>query len=228
MDNFNNQQPYGQPQQPYGQPQMQQGYAQQPQMQQAYGQPQMQQGYAQQPYGQPQMMKTASSFSLGLILKLASAVLIFLAPLLNWYSVKIKYDGDSKKEHANLFKLAGDDYLEKGGLFTFLAIFTLALAVVLLILDLSDQIPAIGQLKAKLAGINIEYIILGYVILIFIVLFFEPTLSEHIADGKDSIKDMKDYYDGASGHCNHGLGPIAMILGIGLRIAGNVVDSVKK
>ena len=93
-------------------------------------------------------MKTASSFSLGLILKLASAVLIFLAPLLNWYSVKIKYDGDSKKEHANLFKLAGDDYLEKGGLFTFLAIFTLALAVVLLILDLSDQIPAIGQLKA--------------------------------------------------------------------------------
>ncbi len=225
------QQPYGQPmQQPYGQP-MQQPYGQP--MQQPYGQPQMQQ-YGQpmqQPYGQPQMQQQYgqpmrqpnygysqgggigayfNSFK-GDVMKIVGfvgAILIFLAPLFNWCSMKIKYGKKSEKDGFNMFKLAGDDGIDSG-IFVFFALMIMICGVALILWDMADYIPALGNIKAKMGKVPVNLIIIGVALLFFFLAFFNGDLMDGIKYGKETIKD----YD-LKGHSNHGFGPIIMIIGM--------------
>lgn len=241
MGGYQQQPGYGQPNQSFNQQPMggyqQQGGYQQPMGQQGYGQPnqgygQPMGGYQQQGYGQPMggfrqpaygmamgggkfgASPVGGGFTLAKILQLVGAVLIFLAPLFNWMSMKVKYDGEKEKEAANMFKLASDKYLDKG-VFVFFGIVILLAGIFLICLEVLDFVPSMQSLKQKIVNIPfIELAVIAVALLFFLLAFFNGDLMDGIKSGKDYLKLVKDWQDGVKGHVNHGLGPILAWIGV--------------
>ncbi|MBQ9277817.1 MAG: hypothetical protein IJ224_04195 [Lachnospiraceae bacterium] len=222
-----NQQPVGGYQQPNP------GFNQQPMggyQQTGYGQPMG--GYQQTGYGQPMggygqpafgmamgggkygASPIGGGFTIAKILQLVGAILIFLAPLFNWMSMKVKYDGAKEKEAANMFKLAGDKYLDKG-VFVFFAIMILLAGIFLICLEVMDFVPSMQSLKQKIVNIPfIELIVIAVALLFFLLAFFNGDLMDGIKSGRDYLKLAKEWTDGVKGHVNHGLGPILAWVGV--------------
>ncbi|MBQ9199787.1 MAG: zinc ribbon domain-containing protein [Lachnospiraceae bacterium] len=223
----------GQPQGGYGQPQG--GYGQ---PMGGYGQPQGGYGQPMGGYGQPMggygnagfggftgsgkfgASPVGGGFTIAKILQLVGAILIFIAPLFNWMSIKMKSGGDKFKEHANMFKLASDEYLDKG-VFVFFGIMILLIGAFLICLEIMDFIPSMQSVKQKI--VNIPFIEIGIIVLVllfFILAFFNGDLHDGIKAIKDTIKETNklakdnDYIDKIKGHANHGFGPILAWLGV--------------
>ena len=140
--------------------------------------------------------------------RLGGALLIFIAPLFNWASMKLKYGKSVEKDTANLFKLAGNDYLDKG-VYIFFALMIMLCGLALVAWSLAEFVPAIGNLKSKCGNIPVDLIIIGVALLFALLAFFNGDLMETIRECKDYIKDV----NGLSGHSNHGFGPIIFFLG---------------
>ena len=212
-----NQQPMG------GQPMggyQQTGFNQQPMggyQQTGYGQPMG--GFRQPAFGMAGGGKFGASpvggrFTIAKILQLVGAILIFLAPLFNWMSMKVKYDGDKEKEAANMFKLAGDDYLDKG-VFVFFGIMILLAGIFLICLEVMDFVPSMQAIKQKIVNIPfIELGVIALVLLFFLLAFFNGDLMDGIKEGKKYLDMAKDYGEKVSGHVNHGFGPILAWIGV--------------
>ena len=233
---------YGQPVQPmggYAQPvQPMGGYGQAGQPMGGYGQPgQPMGGFAQA--GQP-MGGYAAPMGGGFngligalktdIMKLVSligALLIFLTPLFNWVSLKMKYDGDSEKEHMNMFKIAGDGDI---GVFGFFAIMLMLLGIILILWNVADYFNPIANIKAVIVakvGPYAQYIELGVIALalLFVILALaNGDLNDQIKMGKEALEWAKEWSDSVKGHCNHGLGPIIGFVGIIAAAAPKVLD----
>ncbi len=237
-----------QPMNGYGQPM---GYQQQPMNQQmGYQQQPMNQqmGYQQQPmngYGQPMggYQKPMGSPSVNFngfmdslkgqagsmkLLALIGGLFITLAPLFNWFSMKIKYDDNKDKEHFNLFGLAG-----KGGVdnafFAIAAIIMMVCGIVLIAEALKDNIPAVQSILNK--NQYMQYIGIGLVVLVLLfwfLAFFNGELKDVIDYGKDTLDFAKDWYDGVKGHVNHGFGPILSMIGIVCSAFPRVMQLLKK
>ena len=241
------QQPMGQPvqpqmgyQQPMGQPvQPQMGYQQpigqpaQPQMgyQQPMGQPvQPQMGY-QQPMGgyyQPQSggMNAFINNLKGdymMIARLAGAFLLLIAPLFHWFSFKLKYDGSTEKQTANMFKLAGDGGV---GVYGFFAAMFILLGLVLIAWEIADYIPALANIKEKMKVVPYVDLIIIAVALLFVILAATNGMKGNMKDAKDSIKLIKEWSDGVKGHCNHGVGPIIGFIAVIAAAAPRVLDKL--
>ncbi len=235
---------YQQPQQGYGQPQ---NFAQQPQ--QGYGQPQ---NFAQQPYGQPQgygqpqqgygrpmggygqpaygtnmgrnFTGAAQGFSLLTILQMVGALLILLAPIFNWYSAKAKYGSNSSKMTANMFKLGGKEYINKGSIIAF-AVIILIIGIVLLASDIMDFVPSMSSFKQRNSYlVIIELVLIALALLFLILVFFNKDLMDAVKEGKEALKSSSEI----KGHSNHGFGPIAGWIGVGLATVPRVMKMVKK
>ena len=196
------------------------GFNQQPMggyQQTGYGQPMG--GFRQPAFGMAGGGKFGASpvggrFTIAKILQLVGAILIFLAPLFNWMSMKVKYDGDKEKEAANMFKLAGDDYLDKG-VFVFFGIMILLAGIFLICLEIMDFVPSMQAIKQKI--VNIPFIELGVIalaLLFFLLAFFNGDLMDGIKEGKKYLDMAKDYGEKVSGHVNHGFGPILAWIGV--------------
>ena len=185
-----NQQPMGQPmmnqqmgyQQPMGQPMMNQqmGY------QQPMGQPMMNQqmGY-QQPMGQPMMNQQMgyqpmgqsmngggigayfSSFRTDIMraVGFVGAILMLISPFLIWYRYKEKSWGETIDVKNNLF--------QSGGVSILFALIIMVVAVGVVLLDMSNFVPALGGLNRAVANIKmIEVILLGAALLMVILATF--------------------------------------------------------
>ena len=196
------------------------GFNQQPMggyQQTGYGQPMG--GFRQPAFGMAGGGKFGASpvggrFTIAKILQLVGAILIFLAPLFNWMSMKVKYDGDKEKEAANMFKLAGDDYLDKG-VFVFFGIMILLAGIFLICLEVMDFVPSMQAIKQKI--VNIPFIELGVIalaLLFFLLAFFNGDLMDGIKEGKKYLDMAKDWGEKVSGHVNHGFGPILAWIGV--------------
>ena len=202
------------------------GFNQQPMggyQQTGYGQPMG--GFRQPAFGMAGGGKFGASpvggrFTIAKILQLVGAILIFLAPLFNWMSIKVKSDGEKLKEHANMFKLAGDEYLDKG-VYVFFGIMVLLIGTFLICLELMDFVPSLQPLKQKI--VNIPFLEIGIIVLVllfFILAFFNGDLMDGIKAIKDEIKETNklakdyDYVDKIKGHANHGFGPILAWIGV--------------
>ena len=214
---------YQQPQQQMGgyqQPQQQMGGYQQPQQQMGgYQQPQQQMGGYQQPMGgyQQPMGGGFNAFlatlktDVMMIIRLVGALLLFIAPFFSWFAFKVKFDGDSEKETANMFKLAGDGDI---GIYAFFAIMFFVLAIVLVVWEIADYIPALANIKYKMQMVPYVDLIIVAVALLFVILAATNGMDGNMKDFKDTLKMYKDWYDGVKGYCNHGVGPIIGFLGI--------------
>ena len=235
---------YQQPQQQMGgyqQPQQQMGGYQQPQQQMGgYQQPQQQMGGYQQPMGGYQQPMGGYQQPMGgyqqpmggyqqpmgggfnaflatlktdvmMIIRLVGALLLFIAPFFSWFAFKVKFDGDSEKETANMFKLAGDGDI---GIYAFFAIMFFVLAIVLVVWEIADYIPALANIKYKMQMVPYVDLIIVAVALLFVILAATNGMDGNMKDFKDTLKMYKDWYDGVKGYCNHGVGPIIGFLGI--------------
>ena len=228
---------YQQPVQPMGgyqQPQQQMGGYQQPQQQMGgYQQPQQQMGGYQQPMGGYQQPMGGYQQPMGgyqqpmgggfnaflatlktdvmMIIRLVGALLLFIAPFFSWFAFKVKFDGDSEKETANMFKLAGDGDI---GIYAFFAIMFFVLAIVLVVWEIADYIPALANIKYKMQMVPYVDLIIVAVALLFVILAATNGMDGNMKDFKDTLKMYKDWYDGVKGYCNHGVGPIIGFLGI--------------
>ena len=87
-------------------------------------------GYGQHAYGG---FSGGTGFTVGKILEFLGALFIFIAPLFHWLSMSVKYDSEKEKEAANMFKLASDDYLDKG-VFIFFGVMIMIIGLSLLFL----------------------------------------------------------------------------------------------
>lgn len=148
---------------------------------------------------------------------LIGALLIFLTPLFNWVSLKMKYDGESEKEHMNMFGIAGDGDV---GVFAFFGIMLMLIGIILFVWEIADYFAPIANIKmnvvAKL-GPNTIYVELGLIALalLFVILgLANGEVNDVIEMGKDTIDMLKEWYDGVKGHCNHGLGPVVGFIGV--------------
>lgn len=226
MDNFNNQQqgyqqPMGQPmqQQMYQQPQMQQQMYQQPQMQQPMYQQPMNMGY-QQPGMQAQGGGIGAYFAslssdVMNIVKLVGAIMLFLAPLLSWISVKITLYGVTEKDSKNLF---GCDGVAK-----LFAILLMLLAVVIVLYEIADYIPALASVKASLASIPYVDLIICAVALLVAIL---AMVTLKIEDA--SFSDMKTATKLFGGKCTRGIGTWMAILGAVVAAVPSAMKIAKK
>ena len=234
---------YQQPQQQMGgyqQPQQQMGGYQQPQQQMGgYQQPQQQMGGYQQPMGGYQQPMGGYQQPMGgyqqpmggyrqpmgggfnaflatlktdimMIIRLVGALFLFIAPFFSWFALKVKYDGDSEKETANMFKLAGDGDI---GVYAFFAIMLFVLAIVLMVWEIADYIPALANIKYKMQMVPYVDLIIVAVALLFVILAATNGMKGNMKDFKDSLDLYKDWYD-AKGYCNHGVGPIIGFIGV--------------
>ncbi|MDO5127095.1 MAG: hypothetical protein Q4D54_05025, partial [Eubacteriales bacterium] len=123
----------------------------------------------QMPQGQPmyQMPQMASdgiggyfSSLTGNIMNLVRAIgalILLISPILPW--AKVSFFG--MKESANMFKI--------GGIEGFFAVMIVFFAVVVVLWDMADHVPALGNIKAKLAGIPFMELILAGVLLLFVL-----------------------------------------------------------
>ena len=232
---------YGQPQQPMGQPQnfqhpqqpmgQPQGYGQ-PMGGQPYGQPQQGYGRPMGGYGQPaygtnmgrNFTGAAQGFSLMTILQMIGALLILLAPVFNWYSAKAKYGSNSSKMTANMFKLGGKEYINKGSIIAF-AVIILIIGIVLLVSDIMDFVPSMSSFKQRNSYlVIIELILIALALLFLILVFFNKDLMDAVKEGKDALKSSSEI----KGHSNHGFGPIIGWIGVGLAAVPRVMKMVKK
>ncbi len=141
------------------------------------------------------------------------AFLIFIAPFFNWMSLKYKEKGEkAEKETMNMFKLGSD---ADQAIITICAILLLVVGLALILWDLADYVPALGALKAKVMGVPyIELILVGVALLAFILVMVNGEVNDAIEAGDKLIEMYKEWDDDVSGHCNHGLGPVVLILGI--------------
>lgn len=145
------QQMYQQPQQMYQQPQ--QPMYQQPQ-QQMYQQPMYQ---APQQQYQPQGSANDYFKNPMNIVKFVSAIVLFLTPFFSWVTVKL----GSLKESGNLI---GD--LDK----KFVSIMIILLAIVAILWEVADFVPALGNIKAKVAAVPYIDLIIAGVIVLFVLI----------------------------------------------------------
>ncbi len=221
---------YQQPQQQMGgyqQPQQQMGGYQQPMggYQQPMGGYQQPMGGYQQPMGGYQQPMGGYRQPMGggfnaflatlktdvmMIIRLVGALFLFIAPFFSWFALKIKYDGDSEKETANMFKLAGDGDI---GVYAFFAIMLFVLAIVLVVWEIADYIPALANIKYKMQMVPYVDLIIVAVALLFVILAATNGMKGNMKDFKDSLDLYKDWYD-AKGYCNHGVGPIIGFVGV--------------
>jgi len=146
-----------------------------------------------------------------MIIRLVGALLLFIAPFFSWFAFKVKFDGDSEKETANMFKLAGDGDI---GIYAFFAIMFFVLAIVLVVWEIADYIPALANIKYKMQMVPYVDLIIVAVALLFVILAATNGMDGNMKDFKDTLKMYKDWYDGVKGYCNHGVGPIIGFLGI--------------
>ena len=197
---------YQQPVQPMG------GYQQPQQQMGGYQQPQQQMGGYQQPMGGGFNAFLATlKTDVMMIIRLVGALLLFIAPFFSWFAFKVKFDGDSEKETANMFKLAGDGDI---GIYAFFAIMFFVLAIVLVVWEIADYIPALANIKYKMQMVPYVDLIIVAVALLFVILAATNGMDGNMKDFKDTLKMYKDWYDGVKGYCNHGVGPIIGFLGI--------------
>ncbi len=226
---------YQQPVQPMGgyqQPQQMGGYQQPQQQMGGYQQPQQPMGGYQQPMGGYQQPMGGYQQPMGgyqqpmgggfnaflatlktdvmMIIRLVGALFLFIAPFFSWFALKIKYDGDSEKETANMFKLAGDGDI---GVYAFFAIMLFVLAIVLVVWEIADYIPALANIKYKMQMVPYVDLIIVAVALLFVILAATNGMKGNLKDFKESLKLYKDWYD-AKGYCNHGVGPIIGFIGV--------------
>ena len=206
----------------------------QPQMgyQQPMGQPvQPQMGY-QQPMGgyyQPQSggMNAFINNLKGdymMIVRLAGAFLLLIAPFFHWFSLKIKDDESTEKTAANMFKLAGDEC--DIGVYGFFAAMFILLGLVLIAWEVADYIPKLANIKGKMKVVpNIDLIIVA-VALLFVILAATNGMEGNMKEAKDSIKMIKQWSDGVKGHCNHGVGPIIGFIAVIAAAAPRVLDKL--
>ncbi len=141
------------------------------------------------------------------------AFLILIAPFFSWMSLKMKEKGEkAERESMNMFKLGSD---ADQAIITICAILVLVVGVALILWDLADYVPALGAIKAKVMGVPyIELILVGVALLAFILVMVNGEVNDGIEAGKELIEMYKEWNDDVSGHCNHGVGPVILILGI--------------
>ncbi|MCM1288904.1 MAG: zinc-ribbon domain-containing protein [Clostridium sp.] len=229
---------YQQPVQPMGgyqQGQPMGGYQQPVQPMGGYQQGQPMGGY-QQPmngYGQPM---GGSSFNFNgfanslkgqagsmKLLALIGGLFITLAPFFNWYSAKVKYDGEKTTEHHNLFGL-------DTAFFTITALIMILCGVVLIAEALKDNIPAVQSILNK--NQYMQYVGLGLVVLVLLfwfLAFFNGDLKAIIESEKESLDFIREWVgDDVKGHVNHGFGPILSMIGIVCSAFPRVMQLLKK
>ncbi|MCM1173013.1 MAG: zinc-ribbon domain-containing protein [Clostridium sp.] len=157
------------------------------------------------------------------LLALIGGVFITLAPFFNWYSAKVKYDGESEKEHFNLFGL-------DTAFFTITALIMILCGVVLVAEALKDNIPAVQSILNK--NQYMQYVGLGLVVLVLLfwfLAFFNGDLKAIIESEKESLDFMKEWIgDDVKGHVNHGFGPILSMIGIVCSAFPRVMQLLKK
>jgi hypothetical protein len=202
------------PQMGYQQPNPQMGY-QQPNPQMGYQQPM---GGYQQPYGQPQggyyqqrpafnPAKISSIASNGYmkLVSIIGALLIYHAPVLSWLA-----SGHGKSRYTvNLFDAGRRSYLDSGVLIFFGVAF-MVIGAILILMELSDYIPAIGTVRK---AIPYTEIIMTCLVVLALLFWFLAFFNGDILDSIDDYDSM-----------NHGVGPIIAMIGIVLNAFVRVIN----
>ena len=197
------QQNMGQPMGGYQQQNMGQpmGGYQQPNMGQPMG------GYQQQNMNSPMGGANMGGFVNSLkgdimkIVSLVGALFIMLTPFFTWFKFKMSFWGYTEKDSANMFGLAGGDYDKKS--FAVFGIILLLIGLALILWEIAEFIPAVAQIKAKIASIPYIDLILIAVALVFIIIALAN------GDVNDAIKSAKEIGSGG-----HGMGPVIGFIGV--------------
>ncbi len=196
-------QPMGGYQQPMGQPQQMGGY------QQPMGGYQQPMGGYKQPMGGGFNANAIIGALKGDIMKLIGligAFMIFISPFVTW--LKVEFRGEKGSD--GLFGIAsGEDY----GIFTLYGILLLLIGAVLILWDIADFVPAIANIKAKVANIPYLEIILCAVALVVVILAIAH------GDLNESIELVNDW----GGDASRGIGPAFGIIAVILAAAPRVL-----
>lgn len=146
---------------------------------------------------------------------LVGALLLFLSPFLSWCTIKVSFFGMSESDSASLFGLAGGD--TKIGICVLWGLIILVAAVVLIIMDIADYVPAVQTVKSKIENIPfLELIVLGVALIAVIIALLNGDVKDLI-----SAADMM-------GKGSHGIGPVFAFLGIIAAAVPRVLKIVKK
>jgi len=146
---------------------------------------------------------------------LVGALLLFLSPFLSWCTLKVSFFGMTESDSANMFGLAGGETKEV--IFPFLAIILIAVAALLIIMDIADFVPAVQSVKSKLENIPyFEFILIGVALIVVIIALLNGDINDFI-----SAADMM-------GKGSHGIGPVFAFLGIIAAAVPRVLKIVKK
>ena len=146
---------------------------------------------------------------------LIGAFLLFLSPFLSWCTLKVSFFGMTESDSANMFGLAGGD--TKLGIFVLWGLILVAVAALLVIMDIADFVPAVQSVKSKLENIPyFELILLGVALIVVIIALLNGDIKDII-----SAADMM-------GKGSHGIGPVFAFLGIIAAAVPRVLKIVKK
>lgn len=148
------------------------------------------------------------------LLSLGGYILIFISPLFNWYSSALNYIGVAEETSYNMFQLSAGQIKE--GLYIPLGIIIMVLSLALMIIEYKDYRI---KLRSRL-GITVPLEIIIYIGLIVIVIMAlkNERLMEIMSYRSGEIKALVYWIEGASGHCNNGVGPVVYIAGIVLAV----------
>lgn len=148
------------------------------------------------------------------LISLVGYILIFISPMLNWFTYALSYVGVSEEASYNMFQLSAGQINEKS--FIALGIVIMILALVLMIIEYKDyRIKLRSRLGIAIPAEIVIYI--GLVVILFIALGNEA-LSQVMSYKSGEIKALEYWIDGAKGHCNNGAGPVVYVFGIALAI----------
>ncbi|MGN0435333.1 MAG: hypothetical protein ACI4D8_01740, partial [Wujia sp.] len=188
-----------------------------PMGQQPYGQPMGQQPYGQpmgqQPYGQPYGMQKSNplagvSKDTWKLISLIGALLIAVAPFMNWLSYKYK----GYKSSSNMFQLgykAAVDGEDKMAIFTVSAIIMLVVGLFLIIYDFAEYNSLLMGIRNSVSSVPVDFIAAAVVVLFGLIVFFNGDLG-------DVIEDLD--------HTSHGLGFVALLIGAIARVVNGVFN----